>query len=174
MTTAPTGPRRLGRTDVRVPPSASAAPNWATSAPRCPRTRARDRRVRPRRRVHCSTPPALRRGAVRERLGRALAGATAPRSRCPRRWGGGCGPRAGRGRPAAGLPRHPDRVRTWDLSGDGIRATLESSLERLGLDAVDIVYLHDVEDHLPEVYESAFPPSPNCGRSGSCAPSASA
>jgi D-threo-aldose 1-dehydrogenase len=33
--------------------------------------------------------------------------------------------------------------RRFDLSRDGIRRSLESSLERLGLDHVDIAYLHD-------------------------------
>ena len=37
--------------------------------------------------------------------------------------------------------------RVWDFSAGGIRASLEESLERLGLDAVDIVYLHDPDEH---------------------------
>ncbi|MDQ4137661.1 MAG: aldo/keto reductase [Actinomycetota bacterium] len=40
--------------------------------------------------------------------------------------------------------------RQWDFSRDGIRRTLEQSLERLGLDRVDIVYLHDPDDHWEE------------------------
>ncbi|MGW9827644.1 putative TIM-barrel fold metal-dependent hydrolase/aryl-alcohol dehydrogenase-like putative oxidoreductase [Brevibacterium pityocampae] len=39
-------------------------------------------------------------------------------------------------------------VRRWDPSPAGIRASLESSLERLGLDHGDILYLHD-----PDVYD---------------------
>ena len=39
-------------------------------------------------------------------------------------------------------------VRRWDPSPAGIRASLESSPERLGLDHVDILYLHD-----PDVYD---------------------
>ena len=35
----------------------------------------------------------------------------------------------------------------WDFSADGIRASLEESLERLGLDAVDVLYLHDPDEH---------------------------
>ncbi|GHF40851.1 D-threo-aldose 1-dehydrogenase [Amycolatopsis bartoniae] len=41
-----------------------------------------------------------------------------------------------------------DHRRVWDFSADGIRRSLEDSLTRLGLDAVDIVYLHD-----PELYD---------------------
>jgi D-threo-aldose 1-dehydrogenase len=37
--------------------------------------------------------------------------------------------------------------RVWDLSAGGIRASLEESLERLGLARVDILYLHDPEEH---------------------------
>ncbi|MBT2513381.1 aldo/keto reductase [Arthrobacter sp. ISL-30] len=37
--------------------------------------------------------------------------------------------------------------RVWDFTEDGIRLTLEGSLERLGLDRLDIVYLHDPDVH---------------------------
>ncbi|CAM5232616.1 Aldo/keto reductase OS=Streptomyces tendae OX=1932 GN=F3L20_16105 PE=4 SV=1 [Streptomyces tendae] len=37
--------------------------------------------------------------------------------------------------------------RDWDFSRDGILRSLEGSLTRLGLDHVDIVYLHDPDDH---------------------------
>jgi D-threo-aldose 1-dehydrogenase len=40
-----------------------------------------------------------------------------------------------------------DRRRRWDFSADGVRRSLEASLERLGMDRVDIVYLHDPDDH---------------------------
>lgn len=41
-----------------------------------------------------------------------------------------------------------DHVRRFDPSEAGIRRSLEESLERLGLDRVDILYLHD-----PDVYD---------------------
>jgi D-threo-aldose 1-dehydrogenase len=37
--------------------------------------------------------------------------------------------------------------RVWDFSADGVRRTLEASLQRLGLDRVDVAYLHDPDDH---------------------------
>jgi D-threo-aldose 1-dehydrogenase len=37
--------------------------------------------------------------------------------------------------------------RVWDFSADGIRASLEESLERLGLSRVDVLYLHDPDEH---------------------------
>ncbi|MGH1565792.1 aldo/keto reductase [Mumia sp. DW29H23] len=35
--------------------------------------------------------------------------------------------------------------RVWDFSADGVRRSHEQSLERLGLDRVDVLYLHDPE-----------------------------
>ena len=40
-----------------------------------------------------------------------------------------------------------DHVFRWDFSRDGIRRSLEGSLDRLGLDHIDIVFLHDPDDH---------------------------
>ncbi|GAA3877435.1 aldo/keto reductase [Leifsonia kafniensis] len=37
--------------------------------------------------------------------------------------------------------------RVWDYSFDGIRSSLDDSLERLGLDRVDVLYLHDPEQY---------------------------
>jgi D-threo-aldose 1-dehydrogenase len=37
--------------------------------------------------------------------------------------------------------------RVWDFSRDGIRRSLAESLERMGLDRVDVLYLHDPEEH---------------------------
>jgi D-threo-aldose 1-dehydrogenase len=36
-------------------------------------------------------------------------------------------------------------IRVWDFSSTGVHRTLEGSLERLGLDCVDVAYLHDPE-----------------------------
>ena len=47
--------------------------------------------------------------------------------------------------------------RVWDFSRDGIRRSLTESLERLGLDRVDIVYLHDPDEHWAEVLETGYP-----------------
>jgi D-threo-aldose 1-dehydrogenase len=39
-------------------------------------------------------------------------------------------------------------VRRWDFSADGVRRSIESSLQRLKLDRVDLVLLHDPQEHL--------------------------
>jgi D-threo-aldose 1-dehydrogenase len=51
----------------------------------------------------------------------------------------------------------PPGKRVWDFSGDGVRRSLEESLERLGLSRVDIVFVHDPDDHEREACEEAFP-----------------
>ncbi|MFC8427184.1 aldo/keto reductase [Streptomyces sp. NPDC057253] len=49
------------------------------------------------------------------------------------------------------------RHRVWDFSEDGVRRTLEASLERLGLDRVDVVYLHDPDEHAEEAFREGYP-----------------
>jgi D-threo-aldose 1-dehydrogenase len=56
-----------------------------------------------------------------------------------------------------GFADTPPAKRVWDFSGDGVRRSLEESLERLGLDRVDIVLVHDPDDHEREASEQAFP-----------------
>ncbi|GAB3880580.1 aldo/keto reductase [Kibdelosporangium lantanae] len=43
------------------------------------------------------------------------------------------------------VPRRYQRV--YDYSADGVKRSVESSLDRLGLDRVDILLLHDPDDH---------------------------
>ncbi len=40
--------------------------------------------------------------------------------------------------------------RAWDFSRDGILRSVEDSLERLGLDSIDILFLHDPDDHFEQ------------------------
>jgi len=47
-----------------------------------------------------------------------------------------------------------DFRREWDFSESGVRRSLEESLVRLGLDSVDVLYLHDVERSGGEVAET--------------------
>ncbi|MCO6006049.1 aldo/keto reductase [Actinoallomurus purpureus] len=56
-----------------------------------------------------------------------------------------------------GFTDPPPYKRVWDWSADGIRRSLEESLRRLGVDRVDVVYLHDPDDHEGEVYATAYP-----------------
>jgi D-threo-aldose 1-dehydrogenase len=47
--------------------------------------------------------------------------------------------------------------RQWDFTADGVLRSVEASLERLGLDRVDTVLLHDPDDHLDIALEQAYP-----------------
>ncbi|WP_406471213.1 aldo/keto reductase [Streptomyces sp. NBC_01615] len=47
--------------------------------------------------------------------------------------------------------------RVWDFSADGVRRGLDASLERLGLDHVDVVYLHDPDDHAEQAFREGYP-----------------
>lgn len=48
-------------------------------------------------------------------------------------------------------------VRVRDYSAEGVRRSLEESLERLGIDRVDVALVHDAENHLDEALDGAFP-----------------
>jgi len=50
-------------------------------------------------------------------------------------------------------PVHP----VFDYSADGVTRSLVDSLERLQLDWVDIVHVHDPDDHVEEALAGAFP-----------------
>jgi len=52
------------------------------------------------------------------------------------------------GRDQEGFDVADDLIRRFDPSADGVRRSLDDSLERLGLDRVDVLYLHD-----PDVYD---------------------
>ncbi len=47
--------------------------------------------------------------------------------------------------------------RVFDFSADGVRRSLEGSLDRLGLDRVDIALIHDPDDHGEQALREAYP-----------------
>ena len=57
-------------------------------------------------------------------------------------------------------PGPPDAAQmTWafDFSREGVRESFASSLERLGLARVDILFVHDPDEHFQEALTQAFP-----------------
>lgn len=50
-----------------------------------------------------------------------------------------------------------DVERVWDFSRDGVLRSIESSLQRLGRDRIDVVFVHDPDDHFDEAMDGAFP-----------------
>jgi len=48
-------------------------------------------------------------------------------------------------------------IRQSDYSRDGVLRSLDESLMRLGLDRIDLVYVHDPDQHFAEAMDGAFP-----------------
>lgn len=61
------------------------------------------------------------------------------------------------GRDAEGFAVPARHVRRFDFSADGVRRSIEASLGRLGLDRVDIVLIHDPDDHGEQALREAYP-----------------
>ena len=51
----------------------------------------------------------------------------------------------------------PDVRPVFDYSGDGIRRSVEDSLERTGLGRIDILYIHDPDTHMEAALRDAWP-----------------
>ncbi|MFL5579916.1 MAG: aldo/keto reductase [Gemmatimonadaceae bacterium] len=62
---------------------------------------------------------------------------------------------AGRTDEAFEVPASHRRV--WDFTRDGVRRSVEDSLERMGVDRVDVLFLHDAEEHLEEAIRDGYP-----------------
>lgn len=58
---------------------------------------------------------------------------------------------------AEGFYGAPRLSRVRDYSRDGVLASLEASLTRLGLDRIDIALIHDPDDHAVEALDGALP-----------------
>jgi D-threo-aldose 1-dehydrogenase len=65
------------------------------------------------------------------------------------------GPAAGRDTEGFAVPA--SHVRRFDFSADGVRRSLAASLDRLGLDRVDIALIHDPDDHGEQAFREAYP-----------------
>ena len=51
----------------------------------------------------------------------------------------------------------PDGTATFDYSRDAILKSIEASLERLGLDRIDILFIHDPDNHWESAIAEAYP-----------------
>ena len=70
---------------------------------------------------------------------------------------GGTGVGGTGGQDTEGFAIPASHVRRWDFSADGVRRSLEASLERLGLDRVDFVLIHDPDNHGEQALREAYP-----------------
>jgi D-threo-aldose 1-dehydrogenase len=71
--------------------------------------------------------------------------------------GAGTGVGGTGGQDTEGFAIPASHVRRWDFSADGVRRSLEASLERLGLDRVDFVLIHDPDNHGEQALREAYP-----------------
>lgn len=51
----------------------------------------------------------------------------------------------------------PDMEVRFDFSRDGVLRSIEDSLDRLGLDKIDIVLIHDPDEHFEQAISESFP-----------------
>jgi len=61
------------------------------------------------------------------------------------------------GEPSAMFHGAPRAAPLFDFSADGVRRSLEESLERLGHDRVDTVLIHDPDAHMDQALDEAYP-----------------
>ena len=154
-------PRRLGRSRVHVPPVGLGTAPLGGMYAHVEDDQAHDvvRAAVEAGVTYVDTAPQYGHGTAERRLGEALAalGGTAGvvlstkvgRLVVPRE----SGDRQGEGIFADAPPS--DVV--FDFSARGVEASLAASLERLGVDRVDVVYLHDPDDHADQALREAFP-----------------
>ena len=92
------------------------------------------------------TAPLYGLGLSEARIGRNLAApARAATTSCPQR-SVGCSSLADRAKSNAGIYVDAPQLRyVYDYSYDGVMRSFEASLKRLGLDSVDILFVHDVD-----------------------------
>ena len=59
--------------------------------------------------------------------------------------------------PMRSTPGPGGRQIVFDYSADGVVRSIEESLERLGLDRIDVAFIHDPDDHWQAAIEGAYP-----------------
>ncbi|MCO6008469.1 aldo/keto reductase [Actinoallomurus purpureus] len=47
--------------------------------------------------------------------------------------------------------------RVWDFTRDGVLRSVEDSLERMGVDRIDLLFLHDAEEHFEDALNKGYP-----------------
>lgn len=107
---------------------------------------------------YLDTAPHYGLGLSERRLGRALEGVPRDSFQISTKVGRLLSPLApGETEPPHGFVTTAPLKRSWDFSRDGVLRSLEDSLQRLGLDRVDILYLHDPDAFESEVYATGYP-----------------
>ncbi|MCB0997952.1 MAG: aldo/keto reductase [Acidimicrobiales bacterium] len=102
------------------------------------------------------TAPLYGHGLAEMRLGRALRARPRDEYVLATKVGRVLTPTAG-ARPASIFRDVPDVDPVFDFGRDGVLRSIEHSLARLGVDRLDVVHVHDPDDHESEALATAFP-----------------
>ena len=103
------------------------------------------------------TAPLYGSGKSEIRLGRALAGVPRDSYILATKVGRLLVPAQGEDRGMGIFGDPPPFKPVFDYSYDGVMRSVEESLERLGLDRIDILHIHDPDDHFDEAIGGAYP-----------------
>jgi D-threo-aldose 1-dehydrogenase len=157
--TAPLPPaqRRIGRTALRVPPLSLGTSSLGGMYEHVPEQQAHElvRHALARGVSHLDTAPYYGHGTAERRLAAALSEVD--------RDGVVVATKVGRlvveqqGGDTGIFRDAPPSVMTSDYSREGVLRSLEESLTRLGLERVDIVYVHDADHHEEQALAEAYP-----------------
>ena len=102
------------------------------------------------------TAPLYGRGKSEEAMGQALAAFPRESYALSTKVGRLLVPAEGEARDEIYVDLPPVEV-TFDFSRDGVLRSLEESLQRLGTDRVDLLYIHDPDEHYRQALEEAMP-----------------
>lgn len=107
---------------------------------------------------HFDTAPLYGHGLSEIRLGRALAGRPRDEYLLATKVGRLLVPLGGDEQAEPTIFVDVPRVRpVFDFSADGVLRSVDASLERLGVDRIDLLHVHDPDDHLDAAEVGAFP-----------------
>ena len=103
------------------------------------------------------TAPLYGSGKSELRVGRALAGVPRDSYVLCTKVGRVLEPTDGEEREEGIFANPPPFKPVFDFSYDGVMRSFEESLERLGVDRIDVLHIHDPDDHYDEAIGSAYP-----------------
>ena len=103
------------------------------------------------------TAPLYGSGRSELRLGRALKGVPRDSYVLATKVGRILVPTEGKDRGQEIFENAPPFKPVFDFSYEGVMRSFESSLERLGVDRIDILHIHDPDDHYDEAIKGAYP-----------------
>lgn len=103
------------------------------------------------------TAPLYGSGKSEQRLGRALRGVPRDRYVLATKVGRILVPTEGKERGQEIFENPPPFQPVFDFSYDGVMRSFESSLQRLGVDRIDILHIHDPDDHYEAAIQGAYP-----------------